>query len=96
MARISDEGCRARPLHDNGMRSHDHHEHRSWNGTHRQIGLIYSPWGKLSGAHFNPSATNVGSALPAHMWKDWRIYFTAPPVGMLAAATYVSWQLRTP
>jgi aquaporin Z len=43
----------------------------------------------LSGMSMNPART-FGSALPAHMWRDWWIYFTAPPVGMLAAAgTYV-------
>jgi len=40
----------------------------------------------LSGMSMNPART-FGSALPAHVWKDWWIYFTAPPVGMLAAAT---------
>lgn len=39
----------------------------------------------LSGMSMNPART-FGSALPAHVWKDWWIYFTAPPVGMLAAA----------
>lgn len=39
----------------------------------------------LSGMSMNPART-FGSALPARMWKDWWIYFTAPPVGMLAAA----------
>jgi aquaporin Z len=43
----------------------------------------------LSGMSMNPART-LGSALPAHIWKDWWIYFIAPPVGMLAAAgTYV-------
>jgi aquaporin Z len=39
----------------------------------------------LSGMSMNPART-FGSALPAHVWKDWWVYFTAPPVGMLAAA----------
>jgi len=39
----------------------------------------------LSGMSMNPART-FGSALPAHMWKDWWIYFSAPPLGMLAAA----------
>jgi aquaporin Z len=43
----------------------------------------------LSGMSMNPART-FGSALPAHVWKDWWIYFSAPPLGMLAAAgTYV-------
>jgi aquaporin Z len=43
----------------------------------------------LSGMSMNPART-FGSALAANMWKDWWIYFTAPPVGMLAAAgTYI-------
>ena len=43
----------------------------------------------LSGMSMNPART-FGSALPAHMWKDWWVYFSAPPLGMLAAAgTYI-------
>ena len=43
----------------------------------------------LSGMSMNPART-FGSALPAHMWEGWWIYFSAPPLGMLAAAgTYV-------
>ena len=43
----------------------------------------------LSGMSMNPART-FGSALPAHIWKDWWIYFSAPPLGMLAAAgTYL-------
>ena len=40
----------------------------------------------LSGMSMNPART-LGSALPAHAWKGWWIYFTGPPVGMLVAAT---------
>jgi aquaporin Z len=39
----------------------------------------------LSGMSMNPART-FGSALLSHVWKDWWIYFTAPPIGMLAAA----------
>jgi len=39
----------------------------------------------LSGMSMNPART-FGSALPAHVWKDWWLYFTGPPIGMLAAA----------
>jgi len=39
----------------------------------------------VSGMSMNPART-VGSAVPAHIWKDWWIYFTGPPLGMLAAA----------
>jgi aquaporin Z len=39
----------------------------------------------LSGMSMNPART-VGSALSAQVWKGWWIYFTAPPIGMLAAA----------
>jgi len=43
----------------------------------------------LSGMSMNP-ARSFGSALPAHVWKGWWIYFTAPPLGMLAATvTYI-------
>jgi aquaporin Z len=39
----------------------------------------------LSGMSMNPART-VASALPAHVWTDIWIYFTAPVLGMLAAA----------
>jgi len=38
----------------------------------------------LSGMSMNPART-VGSAALSHTWKAWWIYFTAPPIGMLAA-----------
>jgi aquaporin Z len=39
----------------------------------------------LSGMSMNPART-LGSAALAHTWTAWWIYFTAPPIGMLAAA----------
>lgn len=43
----------------------------------------------FSGMSMNPART-FGSALPAHVWRDWWVYFTAPPIGMIAAAgTYL-------
>jgi len=39
----------------------------------------------LSGMSMNP-ARSLASALPAQLWKSLWIYFTAPPLGMLAAA----------
>jgi len=44
--------------------------------------LLEAPF---SGMSMNPART-FGSALAAHIWKDWWVYFTAPPIGMLAAA----------
>ena len=41
----------------------------------------------LSGMSMNPART-LGSALFSQVWKGWWIYFTAPPVGMLAAAEF--------
>ena len=41
----------------------------------------------LSGMSMNPART-FGSALFSHLWKGWWIYFTAPPIGMLAAAEF--------
>ena len=38
----------------------------------------------LSGMSMNPART-LGSAALAYTWKGWWIYFTAPPIGMLAA-----------
>jgi aquaporin Z len=39
----------------------------------------------LSGMSMNP-ARSFASALPAHLWTDFWIYFTAPLLGMLLAA----------
>jgi aquaporin Z len=39
----------------------------------------------ISGMSMNPARTTA-SALPAHLWTAAWIYFTAPPLGMLAAA----------
>ena len=39
----------------------------------------------LSGMSMNPART-LGSALPAKVWTELWIFFTAPPLGMLAAA----------
>ena len=41
----------------------------------------------LSGMSMNPART-FGSALFSQLWKGWWIYFTAPPIGMLAAAEF--------
>jgi len=46
----------------------------------------------LSGMSMNPART-FGSALPSRVWNAWWIYFTAPPIGMLAAAElYCRWR----
>jgi aquaporin Z len=39
----------------------------------------------LSGTSMNPARTS-GSAIAAHLWTGWWIYFTAPPAAMLLAA----------
>ena len=44
----------------------------------------------LSGMSMNPART-LGSALSSEVWKGWWIYFTAPPIGMLAAAEFYRW-----
>jgi aquaporin Z len=41
----------------------------------------------LSGMSMNPART-FGSALSSQVWKGWWIYFTAPPIGMLAAGGF--------
>jgi aquaporin Z len=46
----------------------------------------------LSGMSMNPART-FGSALPSRVWNAWWIYFTAPPIGMVAAAElYSRWR----
>jgi len=45
----------------------------------------------LSGMSMNPART-LGSALLSHVWKEWWLYFTAPPIGMLAAAELYRWR----
>ena len=45
----------------------------------------------LSGMSMNPART-FGSALPAQDWTAIWIYFTAPPLGMLAAAQAYLWR----
>lgn len=49
------------------------------------IAIYISLEAPLSGMSMNPART-IGSALSAHVWNGWWIYFTAPPLGMLAAA----------
>ena len=39
----------------------------------------------LSGMSMNPART-LGSALSSRVWDSLWVYFTAPPIGMLAAA----------
>ncbi len=50
----------------------------------------------LSGMSMNPART-LASAIPAHNWTAIWVYFTAPLVGMLAAAEiYIRWVRRNP
>ena len=44
----------------------------------------------LSGMSMNPART-FASAVPAWLWSQWWIYFTAPPIGMLLAARVYLW-----
>jgi aquaporin Z len=44
----------------------------------------------LSGMSMNPART-FASALPAHLWTALWVYFTAPPLGMLASAELYLW-----
>ena len=44
----------------------------------------------LSGMSMNPART-FASAVPALLWTQWWIYFTAPPIGMLLAARVYLW-----
>ena len=49
----------------------------------------------ISGMSMNP-ARSVGSAAVAHIWQHLWIYFTAPPMGMLAAVELHRWFVRHP
>jgi aquaporin Z len=49
------------------------------------VGLYITFEAPLSGMSMNPART-VGSAVFAHVWTGWWIYFVAPPIGMFAAA----------
>lgn len=49
------------------------------------IALYVALEAPLSGMSMNP-ARSLASAAPAHLWQGLWIYFTAPPLGMLAAA----------
>lgn len=49
----------------------------------------------LSGMSMNPART-LGSALSAHAWTALWLYFTAPPLGMLAAAEVYTRLMRRP
>lgn len=44
----------------------------------------------LSGMSMNPART-LASALPAYLWTGLWVYFTAPPLGMLASAELYLW-----
>ena len=44
----------------------------------------------FSGMSMNPART-VGSAVSAHVWTDWWIYFLGPGLGMLLAAEIYLW-----
>jgi len=46
------------------------------------------------GMSMNPART-FGSALAAQLWASLWIYFTAPPLGMFAAAEVYRWQQGT-
>jgi aquaporin Z len=54
------------------------------------IGLIYSPWGRRSGAHFNPAATlaflRLGRMAPQDAWWYIAAHFAGGLAGVLLAA----------
>src|ERR1700756_369661 len=59
------------------------------------IGLIYSPWGKQSGAHFNPSTTFTFFRLGKIEPWDAAFYITAQFLGGLAGVSIASIGLRS-
>lgn len=55
------------------------------------VALFISFEEPLSGMSMNPART-FGSALPGQVWNSLWVYFTAPPLGMLAAAQFYQWR----
>jgi aquaporin Z len=53
------------------------------------IGLIYSPWGRRSGAHLNPALTLAFWRLGKVAWRDAVGYMTAQFLGGVAGTTVV-------
>jgi aquaporin Z len=53
------------------------------------VALYITVEAPISGMSMNP-ARSLGSAVPAKQWADLWIYFTAPPIGMVAAAEIFS------
>jgi aquaporin Z len=59
------------------------------------IGIVYSPWGRRSGAHFNPSVTLTFLRLGKIAPTDALFYVAAQFVGATAAVALVSSIVRT-
>ncbi len=57
------------------------------------VALYISFEAPLSGMSMNPART-FGSAIGGNIWTAWWIYFTAPLLGMLAAAQLYVWTKR--
>jgi aquaporin Z len=59
------------------------------------VTLYITVEGPISGMSMNP-ARSFGSAAVAHLWRELWIYFTAPPIGMLAAVELHRFWARHP
>ena len=59
------------------------------------IGIVYSPWGRQSGAHFNPSVTLTFLRLGKIAPIDALFYIASQFVGATAAVALVSSLVRT-
>jgi len=49
------------------------------------VAIIYSPWGKQSGAHMNPTRS-FASTGAGWVWTTFWVYLSAPLLGMIIAA----------
>ena len=50
------------------------------------VAIVYSPWGKRSGAHFNPVVTLADITLHREKWSIAAVYLPAQVIGCVAGA----------
>ena len=58
------------------------------------IALVYSPWGRQSGAHFNPAVTLIFWRLGKVKTADFLFYAVGQFLGGIAGVFFISWLLK--